>query len=263
MQAAAEETAAAEPPSEEELAAQQFAQERLFAIIDMAHFLNKNIHCNEDVQFERLEDGVNAINDLAFPQFADYRFLREQSMACDNWPVEAAPITVKNPVSSTVPTRILQGAYDTRTPPFMGRRTARELENSTLVLVPQQGHEVWIRASNCAGQIASSFVMDPELELDLTCLDARRPQWALPPADVESIEATFVCPDGTNLDTAFDNTARTVTVSLPGETVTLPQVESGSGTKYSHGSTTFWNKGDEALVEVDGVIVYESCLAHE
>lgn len=270
MQAAAEETAAAEPPSEEELAAQQFAQQRLFAIIDIAHFLNKNIHCNEDVQFERLEDGVNAINDLAFPQFADYGFLREQSMACDNWPVEAAPITVKNPVSSTVPTLILQGAYDTRTPPFMGRRTARELEKSTLVMVPQQGHEVWVRASNCAGQIASSFVMDPERELDLTCLDARRPQWALP-SDAGAhagngenvIEATFICPDGTSIAVSFDHAADTATVDMPDGPVTLPRVESGSGARYSDGMTTFWNQGDEALAEVDGVSVYENCVTQE
>jgi hypothetical protein len=40
-------------------------------------------------------------------------------------------------------------------------RRAREPENSTLVVVPQQGHEVWIRAFNCVGQLASSFVIDP------------------------------------------------------------------------------------------------------
>ena len=123
---------------------------------------------------------MNTINDLAFPQFADYEYLREQSMSCDSWPVEAAPIEVKNPVNSTVPALILQGANDILTPPFMGGSAARELEHGTLVIVPQKGHDVWIRASNCTCQIASSFIVDPEQELDLTCLDARRPQWAMP-----------------------------------------------------------------------------------
>lgn len=173
-------TQEAEEPSEEEVAAQQFVQDRLFAIINIAHFLNKTIHCNEDIQFERLEDGINALNDLEFPQFVDREFLREQAVFCDNWPVEAAPIDVKNPVSSTVPTLILQGAYDTKTPPYMGRRASRELENSTLVMVPQQGHEVWTSGSSCIGQIAAAFVLNPEAALDLFCLEERRPKWALP-----------------------------------------------------------------------------------
>jgi pimeloyl-ACP methyl ester carboxylesterase len=94
--------------------------------------------------------------------------------------MEAAPVQVKDPVSSTVPTLILQGAYDPRTPVWMGKRAARELENSTYVLVPQAGHEIWAFAGDCTGQIATAFVQDPDAELDLSCLDARQPQWALP-----------------------------------------------------------------------------------
>jgi membrane-bound inhibitor of C-type lysozyme len=74
-----------------------------------------------------------------------------------------------------------------------------------------------------------------------------------------TIEATFVCPDGTSIDTVFDNAADTVTVTLPDGTVTLPRVESGSGARYSDGTTTFWNKGDEATIEVGDETVYEGC----
>ena len=74
------------------------------------------------------------------------------------------------------------------------------------------------------------------------------------------IEATFICPDGTSLDTVFDNSADTVMVALPDGTVTLPRTVSGSGARYSDGTTTFWNKGDEALVEVDGEIPYQNCV---
>lgn len=99
-----------------------------------------------------------------------------------DWPVVAAPIAVKNPVSSTVPTLILQGRYDIKTPVPMGRRAARELVNSTLALFPRQGHEVWSKATSCAGKIATAFVLNPEQALDLACLEERRPQWALPAA---------------------------------------------------------------------------------
>ncbi len=39
---------------------------------------------------------------------------------------------------------------------------------------------------------------------------------------------------------------------LPGSTVQLPHVRSGSGAKYSDGSVTFWSRGEEAMLEVEG-----------
>jgi putative lipoprotein len=39
---------------------------------------------------------------------------------------------------------------------------------------------------------------------------------------------------------------------LPGRTLFLPETPSGSGAKYTDGKTTFWSKGEEALLEADG-----------
>lgn len=175
--AAVEDTPESDP---EELAKAEFARQRTLAALGMAQPLYNTIHCAEDIQFERFEDAINSYNDLRYPQFGSLDLARMEADACQNWPVAAAPIEVRNPVSSAVPVLILQGAYDTRTPVYMGKRAARELDNSTFVLVPQQGHEVWSSVLNCAGQIATAFVLDPGQELDLSCLDARRPHWVLP-----------------------------------------------------------------------------------
>ena len=67
------------------------AQGRLLAVIGVAHFLNQNIHCNEDIQFERIEDAVTAFNDLEFPQFDNLDAFPAQAELCDSWPVETAP----------------------------------------------------------------------------------------------------------------------------------------------------------------------------
>jgi pimeloyl-ACP methyl ester carboxylesterase len=83
-------------------------------------------------------------------------------------------------VTSDVRTLILQGAYDKSTPVYMGQTAASELANSTYVLIPQQDHGTWRNTESCVGQIANAFVQDPEAELDLSCLDARQPQWVLP-----------------------------------------------------------------------------------
>ena len=150
-----------EPLSPEEQATAEQQQQRLLASIDIAHFLNKNIHCNEDYQFERLEDGINSVNDLTFPRLTNVDLLNNQADSCAEWPVAAASIEVKNPVSSTVPALILQGAYDTRTPVFMGRRAARELrEQHAGDCAPTrprnlvQRHQ--LRRSDCGGLCARS-----------------------------------------------------------------------------------------------------------
>jgi putative lipoprotein len=43
-----------------------------------------------------------------------------------------------------------------------------------------------------------------------------------------------------------------VVIELPERALTLPQVVSGSGARYSNGATTFWNKGRDATYEVKG-----------
>ena len=103
-----------------------------------------------------------------------------QADRCQNWLVDPAPIQVKGPVTSDVPALILQGAYDKPTPVYMGQTANNELANSIYVYVPQQGHATWNNAESCVGKIATAFLLDPEAELDLSCLDARQPQWALP-----------------------------------------------------------------------------------
>lgn len=180
QQAVAAAAARPTPGAAEDAAAAELNKQRLLIATELSHFLNLNIHCREDMLLERLDDGIAAVNDLEFPQLADVAQMREEAASCTGWPVKAAPPEFKRPVSSEVPTLILQGAYDTKTPVTMGRRASRELANSTLVIVPQQGHEVWATSNPCAAGIATAFVLDPGKALDLTCLEERSPQWALP-----------------------------------------------------------------------------------
>ena len=132
---------------------------------------------------ESYEDPKNSFNNLQFPQLTNLVISQADAGRCESWPIVAAPIEVKDPVTSDVPALILQGAYDMPTPIYMGQTANSELENSTYVLIPQQGHATWNTAESCVGKIAAAFVQDPEAELDLSCLDARQPQWALPGND--------------------------------------------------------------------------------
>ena len=146
----------------------------------MAELLYSSIHCIDDILNESFEDAVDSYNSLAFPQLTNLDKSRVFAERCQNWLVDPAPIEVKGPVTSDVPALILQGDYDQPTPIYMGQTAASELVNSTYVLIPQQNHGTWKNAESCVGQIATAFLQDPEAELDLSCLDARQPQWALP-----------------------------------------------------------------------------------
>ncbi|WP_432810793.1 MliC family protein [Pantanalinema sp. GBBB05] len=54
-----------------------------------------------------------------------------------------------------------------------------------------------------------------------------------------------------------------VRLTFGSKVITLPQVESASGAKYSNGSVTLNTKGDEAFVEVGDKVLFENCVAQQ
>jgi len=76
--------------------------------------------------------------------------------------------------------------------------------------------------------------------------------------DQVRIEARYVSATGERLVAVFDNTADTVTVTLPGgRTVTLPRAVSGSGARYSDGNDTFWDHHGEGTFTTGETIVFQ------
>ena len=113
--------------------------------------------------------------------------------------------------------------------------------------------------------IAASAVMwagcrsgSPEPESSQPVTAAPAPAPAAPPPPVEpspgasTINARFTC-DKLTVSVSFESSEPSRAVlSMPGRTMTLPQVVAASGARYSDGTTTFWNKGREATFELDG-----------
>jgi membrane-bound inhibitor of C-type lysozyme len=63
----------------------------------------------------------------------------------------------------------------------------------------------------------------------------------------------YVCDDGTRFTAVFDNRLPALVLTFAGgETLTLPQVLSGSGIRYADGRHEFWGKGAEAAWTVEG-----------
>ncbi len=75
---------------------------------------------------------------------------------------------------------------------------------------------------------------------------------------VQTPPQTYVyeCSDGYNFTVRIEGENAWLFRST--QTISLPHVPSGSGTKFSDGSTTYWSQGDEALLEV-GKETYRGC----
>jgi membrane-bound inhibitor of C-type lysozyme len=76
-------------------------------------------------------------------------------------------------------------------------------------------------------------------------------------------QLTFRCAGGKEFTASFAQPGApkdVAIVNLPDQgKLTLPQVPSGSGAKYSNDNVTVWNKGDTAFVEVDQKVILDEC----
>jgi hypothetical protein len=86
---------------------------------------------------------------------------------CNNWPVDQADLSVKEPLVSDIPVLVLAGEFDPVTPPEYGQLVASYLKNSTFFEFPGLGHA--ITSNECVRTIAGSFIKDPNQEPQAAC----------------------------------------------------------------------------------------------
>jgi pimeloyl-ACP methyl ester carboxylesterase len=89
---------------------------------------------------------------------------------CDNWPVEEADPSIKEPLVSDIPTLIIAGEYDAVTPPEYARLVAEGLSNGYLFEIPAAGHG-GDTTGDCAASIIAAFFDDPSSAPDGSCID--------------------------------------------------------------------------------------------
>jgi membrane-bound inhibitor of C-type lysozyme len=83
------------------------------------------------------------------------------------------------------------------------------------------------------------------------------------PTPEDKITAVYTCPNGEKITATYDNGAGNVTVLLPtGAAETLPHALSADGARYANKdeSLVFWNTGNQAMVEQNGVTTYQNCV---
>lgn len=87
---------------------------------------------------------------------------------------------------------------------------------------------------------------------------AAAPQSPAPPSDSTAPAAASGAPASTTayhcdgLDLSVTYNGDQVTLTAPGREYTLPHVEAADGAKFQSDKATFWSKGENAVIEIDG-----------
>jgi membrane-bound inhibitor of C-type lysozyme len=75
----------------------------------------------------------------------------------------------------------------------------------------------------------------------------------------------FSCPDGVEIKIIYGQDAESALLSIKGKEYKLNQAISASGARYANEDETviFWEHQGEAMVEMDGEIIYQGCSLKE
>lgn len=129
-----------------------------------------SVECAEDVSFATPHDVEVAAQ--AYPQAirADSLIgLQGEVAGCRLWNVPQAPTTEQQPVTSAIPTLVLEDEYDPITPPSNGSLAAKTLSHSYQFLFPGLGHGAFL-FDDCPTSIGLAFYSKPTEKPGDSCI---------------------------------------------------------------------------------------------
>jgi pimeloyl-ACP methyl ester carboxylesterase len=141
--------------------------------------------------------GRNYSNDVAFEQYPSFdapQLIRERvyiivefEIRCEQLGLLPDTYAPAPPgVVSDWPFLVINGARDLQTSVAWGELAFETLTNATMVTIPHGGHVSSLEGNACSNEIAHSFFLAPEEELDLSCIEDARPVFVMPEDDLPS-----------------------------------------------------------------------------
>lgn len=86
------------------------------------------------------------------------------------------------------------------------------------------------------------------------------PPSSIPPG---SRQYEYTCADGTRFGVLMWPSGDRARLELGGVLYELKQVRSGSGARFSDGTTVYWSKGREATIERSGRVIHRDCRTED
>jgi hypothetical protein len=103
--------------------------------------------------------------------------LEDQALTrCKIWNVKPLPALYAKPVSSAIPTLIIEGKYDPVTPPENGMEAAKTLSESFQFLAPSTSHGVFLSGQACPVEVGEAFLTNPTQAPNTSCLQFMLPR---------------------------------------------------------------------------------------
>jgi pimeloyl-ACP methyl ester carboxylesterase len=145
----------------------------------LGYGLSYGVTCREDYPFATPEE-LAAAGREAFPDYpasiqgegvGSWAYVNQDCR--DVWNVPAAPAEIHQPVTSSIPTLLISGSFDTLTSLARAKAAAVSLSNATIISIPGIGHAV-APVSPCAQTVVVSFLANPGAP-DTSCVGALRP----------------------------------------------------------------------------------------
>ena len=115
--------------------------------------------------YRKMLDSVNALARPPFRRVAD--------QDCEQWLPRMGDPSMRTPVRSDIPTLIMTGHFDDRTPTAYTRRITATLSLAYFVELPDEGHDA--RPSACHAAIVAQFFEAPTRRPDTSCVAAIPP----------------------------------------------------------------------------------------
>jgi pimeloyl-ACP methyl ester carboxylesterase len=130
----------------------------------------ESVQCAEDAAFVTQQQVLQA--GQSYPSViqadATQQIVGEFS-ACQLWQVAPASASFKAPVTSDIPTLVLEDAYDPITPPANGDAAAKTLSHSYVMHFPGTGHGAYLTGI-CPLSIVNAFFADPTTAPNSGCI---------------------------------------------------------------------------------------------
>jgi pimeloyl-ACP methyl ester carboxylesterase len=127
-----------------------------------------SVTCPEEVRTIRPEQIAPAI---AGAFLGDFR-IRQQLAACREWPAAEVPASLAEPVTSSVPTLLIDGEFDPVTPVYRAEQALRTLANGKLLVLKGGGHgNSGMKNLDCLSKVMTAFMASGSTkDLDTACV---------------------------------------------------------------------------------------------